>query len=337
MAYTKEELQEKLKANLDPTMERVNLALKGEGMDVIKGTLKRLGRGNQLPHWFETLRSSHTLPNLDGKTIGSVVEMLLVSVLENYTYKGLGIPQLHVNPARGVDIPDLALGIKSPSTNFCTSEPYFSAYERLLGNEYDALVLLTNYQEAKSTPPLKLQITSWRYVSKTEIAGSTLCKIALKHRDRLIEENEAWAKKLFRFLAFVNQSDWRAKHLIKIVAELGNEEKIKELVSAAEEDFERQNSRRAESLTDIIPESDIKAIKDILSVQPLTLGVLDAADNWVTDVQKDAGRYPNDNEWNRLLTSPLNGKIGMSFALQWRYNFGRLFGSKDEMSEVVEI
>ena len=38
----------------------------------------------------------------------------------------------------------------------------------------------------------------------------------------------------------------------------------------------------------------------------------------------DQQTLPN-NEWNRLLVSPLNGQIGMSFALQWRYNFARVF------------
>ena len=37
---------------------------------------------------------------------------------------------------------------------------------------------------------------------------------------------------------------------------------------------------------------------------------------------------PNDNEWVRFLKSPLDGKIGMSFALQWRYSFGSFFRSK---------
>lgn len=282
------------------------------------------------------LKTNQTLPNLDGKTIGSVVEMLLVAVLENYTLKDLDIPQLRVNPARGVDIPALGLGIKSPSTNFCTSEPYFTAYERLLGNEYDALVLLTDYQEAKANPPLRLQITSWRYLSKTEIADGTLCGIALKHRDWLMTENEAWAKKLFRFLAFINQSDWRAKQLLKMVDALDDDNRIAELIEQAERDYHVQNARRAERLSDIIPDSDLASVKAVLDVTPRKLGVLDAADNWVTEVQKDAGRYPNDNEWNRLVSSPLNGKIGMSFALQWRYNFGRLFGAKDEISELFE-
>lgn len=52
------------------------------------------------------------------------------------------------------------------------------------------------------------------------------------------------------------------------------------------------------------------------------------------EVRKDTARAPNDNEWGRLLASPLDGLIGMSLALQWRYNFGPLFGaSNDEKDE----
>ncbi len=76
-----------------------------------------------------------------------------VAVLETSTFKKLALPPLRINPARGVDLPDLDIGIKSPSKNFCTSEPFFSVYERLLGSEYDALILLTDYQTAKKHPP----------------------------------------------------------------------------------------------------------------------------------------------------------------------------------------
>ncbi|HUY90148.1 MAG TPA: hypothetical protein VMV10_15530 [Pirellulales bacterium] len=120
--------------------------------------MKRIGRGGVLPHWYKNLKKKGDLPNLDGKTIGSVIEMLLVGVLETSTFRGLEIPALRINPARGIDLPDLDLGVKSPSENYCTSEPFFSAYERLLGSEYDILVLLTDYQTAKKSPPLKLQI-----------------------------------------------------------------------------------------------------------------------------------------------------------------------------------
>ena len=63
----------------------------------------------------------------------------------------------------------------------------------------------------------------------------------------------------------------------------------------------------------------------IIRRDPITLGIIDAADNWVVENYKDFARLPNENEWRRLLTSPLNGQIGMSFAFQWRYNFSRVF------------
>jgi hypothetical protein len=70
------------------------------------------------------------------------------------------------------------------------------------------------------------------------------------------------------------------------------------------------------------------------------LGVIDAADNWVIETQKDLARFPNSNEWARILTSPLDGQIGMSPALQWRYNFSRVFGvtqsTEDDLSLAVD-
>ncbi|HVC96400.1 MAG TPA: hypothetical protein VND64_22130 [Pirellulales bacterium] len=323
------ELRRILHDNLKATIRRVNSALRGKGLAKLTPALTRLGRGGQLPHWFQRLRAEQSLPNLDGKTIGSVVEMLLVAVIETSLFDGLGIPPLRINPARGVDLPDLGLGVKSPSENFCTSEPFFSAYERLLGTEHDVLVLLTDYQQAKSQPPLKLQIIQSRYLKGSQVADVGLCRIARKHREWLVRANEAWARKVFKFLAYVNQSDWQAKRLLKMVDEMQDEKEVCRLIDGAGQDFERQNAARLRRDRMPIPTSDLDTLHAVLDVRPIHLGVIDAADNWVVQVQKDLGRVPNDNEWQRLLTSPLDGLIGMSFALQWRYNFGRLFGSID--------
>lgn len=163
---TKEDLRRILIENLDETMAQVNASLRGEGIEELENVRQRLGCGHQLPHWYESLKQTGTLPNLDGKTVGSILEMMLVAVLETHTFAKYDSEPLAVNPARGVDIPALDLGIKSPSTNYCTSEPFFSAYERLLGNEYDALIMLTDYQEAKANPPLKIQVKQWRYLKE---------------------------------------------------------------------------------------------------------------------------------------------------------------------------
>ncbi len=323
---SKEELRAILRESLDTTIQDVNRALNGENTEQLADGLTRVGRGGRLPQWYEQLRTQHTLPNLDGKTIGSVIEMLLIAVLEKIIFQGIEIPPLRVNPARGVDFPDLDLGIKSPSENYCTSEPFFSAYERLLGSEYDVLVLLTDYQTAKKKPPLRLQIIKFKYLYKTQLADYRLCQIAKKHREWLVTENESWAKKVFRFLAYVNQSDWRAKQLLRLLDCLQDATSVHRYIQQADKDFQKINEKRIAKDAEPIPSSDIESLQKINSIQPFYLGVIDAADNWVIEMQKDLARFPNSNEWSRLLTSPLDGQIGMSPALQWRYNFSRVFG-----------
>ena len=50
---------------------------------------------------------------------------------------------------------------------------------------------------------------------------------------------------------------------------------------------------------------------------------------------KETARAPSDAEWKAILASPLEGAIGVSLALQWRYNFGRLF-DMEAADECVE-
>lgn len=322
---TKEELRKIVRKELDVAAEKINDILRGKHIKEIAPVLARLGRGQILPHWFRQLQEQHSLPNLDGKTIGSVIEMIFVAVLEVFILKRRAAGELKINPARGVDIPNLDLGIKSPSENYCTSEPFFSAYERLLGNEHDIVVLLTDYQTAKRKPPLKVSIIDWTYLHGTEVADKNLCAIARKQRDWLLKENESYAKKVFRFLSYANQSDWRAKYLLRMICSMEDEEPIRKIIAMAEEGVAQKNKKEIQQKGEQIPLDELNALKHILEIKPLFLGVIDAADNWVAETHKDFGRLPNDNEWARLKSGPLDGKIGMSFALQWRYNFGSLF------------
>ena len=322
---TKAELRNLLRERLVETMAELNQTLQGLNLEGLESELSHVGRGGTLPYWYEQLRDQQTLPNLDGKTVGSVIEMLFIAILETVTFQDVEIPQLRLNPARGVDLPDLDLGIKAPSQNYATSEPFFSAYERLLGSEYDALIMVTDYQEAKKHPPLRLQIIQWRYFLSTELADFALTAIARKHREWLLHQSEVWTQKIFRFLAYVNQSDWRASYLRRIVKVMQDENTVRKLVLEAEKDFVKKNDERARKDKNTIPDYEIESLRSIAEAQPVTLGIVDAADNWVVENYKDFARLPNENEWRRLLVSPLNGKIGMSFALQWRYNFNRAF------------
>ena len=84
-------------------------------------------------------------------------------------------------------------------------------------------MLLTDYQTKKNDPPLRLQLIKWRYLTKTQVADGGLCSIARKHRAWLISDSEATAKRVFRFLAYVNQSDWRAKVILRMIDAMQSE------------------------------------------------------------------------------------------------------------------
>lgn len=330
MIKNKSELRKVVQKNLDEIMATLNGALRGEGLNDLEPVVKRIGRDGALPHWYAELKDANTIVNLDGKTIGSIFEMLLVAVLETGVFKKDAI-QFRINPARGVDLPDLNLSIKSPSKNYCTSEPFFSAYERLYGNEHDCLIILTDYQQAKKTKnSFKLQAESWKYLRGSEVADMELCRIAKKHRESLLADDESVAKRVFRFLAYVNQSDWRGRRLLELVDHIDESAGVFDArLEFIEKDFHKQNKARLKKDNELIPEADLIALQKIFSAIPRSLGVTNQLDNWVTEFLKDASRTPNDNEWQRLLESSLEGKIGMSFALQWRYNFGKLFVTEE--------
>lgn len=317
-------LRMKVKDELEQIVNHLNMYLKGENVENIKDILTRIGRGGKLPHWYENLQNG-TMPNLDGKTIGSVIEMTLVAVLEKHTLSEYNI-SLEVNPAKGVDIPLLNLGVKSPSENYCTSEPFFSSYERLLGNESDAVILLTNYQTAKkSNPPEKIQIIKAVYMEGSEISDKNLCAIALKNRQPLLDINVALCQKMIQFLCHVNQQDWRGKSLLKLLDSIDKDEsEINKIIDVLEKNF--NNQVKKDNKKGKIPLSNDELIKitAIRQATPKVNVIVNACNDWVIDNFKDFGRMPNDNEWGRFVDSKLNGKIGMSFALQWRYNFGNL-------------
>lgn len=325
---TVKEVCDDIKTRLDSIVDVANAALKGgEALKELSATMERLGRGAKLPHWYETLLADGTLPNLDGKSLGSVLEMVFVAVLERKFYYDTPMVPLRINPARGVDIPSLHLGIKSPSENYCTSEPFFSAYERLLGNDHDAVILLTDYQTRKKSPPLRIQIIKQQYLAGSQIADKNLCVLAKKWRNLLADKTPE-LKKIVRFLSYVNQSHWEAKALLKLLTGASDDTTIESGIECLEKDYIKSNAARLKKSDDPIPDESLTNIKGILDTMPRQMGLINAADNWVIETHKDFGRYPNDNEWNRFVSSPLDGVIGMSFALQWRYNFGPIFKTK---------
>jgi hypothetical protein len=220
-------------------------------------------------------------------------------------------------------VPDLDLGIKSPSENWCTSEPFSNAYERLLGTEYDIIAVITDYQARKERPPLKIQLIHHHYFRGHEIADKGLCMCARTIRERLLEFGDVSAQKAFRFLTYAVQSEWLCKKLLQLMCNIGNQDQLLSIVDQCIADFGRANAKRKVKL----PEEERELLEMLRQRRPLDRAIIDVADDWVVGKWKEAARLPNGNEWQRLQRAPLDGKLGVSFALQWRYNFGIFFRS----------
>ena len=115
-----------------------------------------------------------------------------------------------------------------------------------------------------------------------------------------------------------------------MVDKIQDDAAIREIVRVAEIEFAKSNQDRLKNDKLPIPDEELAALRAVVKIKPLHIGVIDALDNWVTATCKDSARNPNEKEWKDFLSSPLDGKIGMSLALQWRYNFGPLFGVGDD-------
>lgn len=319
--------REIIRRNLALVKDRLNFALSGQSLGELEPILRRVDSSDSLPPWFAQLGRYQTLPNLDGKTIGSVIEKLLVCILELHVFKSK--IRLSINPARGVDIPELELGVKSPSENFCTSEPYFSAYERLVGNANDALVLLTDYQSSKKRTSqnhgLRLQIKDIRYLKGSEIADRHLCEIAEFLKGEILGKwkDECMLRRAIHFLAYVNQSDWEASCLIGLLRNVVMGHRLPhDEMACIKKDFFIRNARYERESKPLL---DPKALERLARAVSSPSSIIIEAENWVTRNLNENWHSPSATVWNRIKDKPLEGKIGMSFALQWRYNFGPIF------------
>ena len=300
---------------------RMNVYLGGDDIANTKSIVTNLGRGGILPYWFSQLEDTGTLPNADGKTIGSILEMLMCADIERNVLAGEPCVPLVINPAKGVDIPVLDLGVKSPSENWCTSEPFTSAYERLLGTEFDVVAIITNYQTAKKRTPLRLKIIHQGYFQASQVADKNLCIKATSLRNSLPDVGEANCKKGLRFLAHAIQSNWLGASLAKIIGDFPSTDAVTKTIRAVVADG---NSKIAKGASHISQE-DILAVENLLKKTPLLEAIINEADSWVNQNSPELALIPNGFYWNKFLTSPLDGALGVSFALQWRYNFGVYF------------
>ncbi len=140
-----------------------------------------------------------------------------------------------------------------------------------------------------------------------------------------LRDHTSELKKAVRFLSYVNQSSWEAKALLHLMKNAPDDDSIDIMLERLCKKFSETNRRKEVEGKEPLPTDTLLRLQAIKDTTPRWLSVINAADNWVIETHKDFARYPSDSEWERFLRSELNGVIGMSFALQWRYNFGALF------------
>ena len=320
-SFEKAEARKVIEANLESIVSRINQYLEGKRLKEIDDIVNRLGRGGSTPHWFNDLEINGSLPNADGKTVGSIIELLFCADIERNLFENTSFAPLKINPASGVDIPGIGLGIKSPSENWCTSEPFTSSYERVLGSEYDVVCLITDYQTAKKQSPLKLQIIRSAFFYSTEIADKNICLKAKCLRDNLENLGEQNLKKGLRFLAHVNQSHWLGKCLAELFMNLGSQKDTVAVIKRQISEGSKKVKKGGKNLTI----EDVENLASVLNKTPINEAIINLSDSWVNQHSPDFATIPNNYYWQKFLESPLNGKLGVSFALQWRYNFGIYF------------
>lgn len=311
-------------SKLDVIQLHLNEALTGKNLRPLEAPLKRMNPGGALPVWFSQLATAHTLPNLDDRNAGGIIKKLLIGVLEKYV---LEEPlELHLVPTGAVTIPELELGVKTPSENFCTIEPYFSAYERLTGTGYDTLVLQTSYQDAKQSVAknhgLKERILDVRYLRGSEIADLQLCEIA-ENLKRVYADREDMLRRAINFLAYANPMDWESAHFIDLLQRLGTGDlDLEDAFWRIRKEFMRKNRQHEKKGRMQIPPEQLEHLERALTSPD---NVVLQAEEWVMRTLNEHWHAPSRAVWDRILTQPLEGKIGMTYMLQWQYHFGTLF------------
>jgi hypothetical protein len=274
-----EQQKEQLRQQLSEIRERVNQYLRGEQHERVREFVRGLEPGNVIPSWLTVLESTGHPERTDGKSLGTYIEKLLKAEIA----RTLRV-SITGSSALGVDIPELGVNTKATSDRQPqSSEPFSSAYERVLGARFDILVCIYNGEDFWSSRSAHLQIVSAHYLKKTEVADRELCQTAkMLQRLSIVRNDEDLAKRALQVIAYAKKGGGGPKatayRALKRTLASEDADQIRTAVEQCEDEL----------FVDVKPE-------------PLAGSV-----------------------WQEFLTSPLDGRIGISFALQWRYQFRQL-------------
>ena len=296
-----ERVRNYIRQNLESLVANVNRAFSDtEYLATLAESISRNSVGNQVPSWYEELLRDEALSVTSPKSLGSVVEKVVAAIVELELVPDIdGVEpfEVRLNPAAGVDMPDIELGVKSPSTNYCTSEPFYSIWERLSGNLDDCIVLVTNFQEVKNDIPYTLRIINSEYLEGIELADTVLTEHARRARTHLgIDELIFW--NFCRFLCLANKTTAQAdKALIRMFSNL------------------------FDSLDQVSEGND--PIETAPNLEECEIELDEWMGTYAPPIFRDI--QPTEIQRQRIENGPLRGRISISFALQWRYAFRSTF------------
>lgn len=267
-----------LREKLPVIVREVNRYLKGCDHDQILQYILPFEQKRKQPLWLKHIEA-HGKPDRDNsKSWGTYIEKLLKAEMA----RTLAI-RITGSAAKGVDIPELQIGLKATSDkNPQSSEPLLSAYQRILGSTHDILVVIYNGTEFNGGDAKHLCVVETAWFTATQLADKTLCETA-RHLQKAAQKHtppveEEVLKRCLRLIAYVNRQGRRLPAYYR---------------------------RLEDALKIVSPDSIRQAL---------------AAGERETMPQLEPP-LPTPADWKTFLKSPLDGKISVSFALQWRYHY----------------
>jgi hypothetical protein len=195
--------KKRLVARLNAIVNSVNQYLAGKHHEQIAEHLRQFEPKNALPKWLKHIEEHGRPAKTDSKSLGTIIEKFIkaeISRMLTLTVSG--------SSASGVDIPELDLNLKTTSDRQPqSSEPFVSAYQRILGADHDVLVCIYNGEEFHEQH-VPLKIIRHRFLRQTQAADKVLCSGAqpLQRRARSDEASSKIWRRCLRALAYTKKS-----------------------------------------------------------------------------------------------------------------------------------
>ncbi len=241
----------------------------------------------------------------DGKSIGTFIEKLLtilLSIEKGCVFTG--------SAAKGVDLPELNLGIKATSDRQPqSSEAFKNAYERIFGIDNALLVFIYNGTAYANDVEENLRCIQHYLLSETNVADKGLCAFARDARElyggNIIGDD--LLKSVLRLLVVSDKSNREFLGMSRIVREMAS------ILSGRTEgvEFRYLDAKAADTRRYLTGTKVQKALVDAVRAYQAHFPSFPFANDGLI----------SDEQFVLFLEHPLDGKISISFALQWRFQF----------------